>query len=499
MMGPMTELTRPRRASLAEVRRVLQLETLFDLALALHADRPEEELMEELLQQVCAALDPAAAVAVTRGPFGTARTVASVGWRDQPPAGDALLADPLWRDLLAQGRPLTRQQGELVGRAYRELLATPLVYRGVFLGFLALLDKESRGSGESGWGADDRRFLDSVAALGGVALDSARQMAELTSQRERLQEENKVLKGRLVEELEGHRIVAHAPAMRRAVEMIERVAPRTVTVLLRGESGTGKELAAKLIHSLSGRAGSLIAINCAAMPESLLESELFGIERGVATGVEARRGKFELADGGTLFLDEIGDLELTLQVKLLRALQEREVMPVGGQQPVSVDVRVIGATHRNLESMVEEGTFREDLYYRLKGVDIELPPLRDRRQDIPHLVRHFIEAFCLREQIEPPPIEPDGLTLLLGYDYPGNIRELQNLLEGAVSLAEGGIDAELLRSLLGGTGEGDQDVFDLAAVEKRHIERVLRLVGGNKSAAARILGIDRRTLQRKGF
>ena len=498
-MGPMAQLARPRTTLLAEVRRVLQLETLYDLALELHADRPEEELMDELLQRVCTVLDPAAAVAVTRDPLGEARTVVSVGWRDPPPAGHELLSAPLWKQLLVHGGPLVRREGELAGRPFREALAAPLVYRGVCLGYLAMLDRESRGPGDPGWSNEDRRFLDSVTTLGGVALDSARQLAELASQRERLQEENKALKGHLVAELEGHRIVAHAPAMRRVIAMLERVAPRTVNVLLRGESGTGKELVAKLIHSLSGRGGSLIAINCAAMPESLLESELFGIERGVATGVEARRGKFELADGGTLFLDEIGDLDFALQVKLLRALQEREVVPVGGQKPIPVDVRLIGATHRNLEAMVDEGTFREDLYYRLKGVDIELPPLRDRRQDIAHLVRHFLESFCQREKIALPQIEPDALTLLLGYDYPGNIRELRNLIEGAVSLADSGIDADLVRSLIGGSVQDSNDPFDLATAERRHIERVLRLVSGNKSAAAKILGIDRRTLQRKGF
>jgi transcriptional regulator with PAS, ATPase and Fis domain len=235
------------------------------------------------------------------------------------------------------------------------------------------------------------------------------------------------------------------------------------------------------------------------MPEGLLESELFGIEGGVATGVRARRGKFELADGGTLFLDEIGDLDLALQVKLLRALQEREVVHVGGQESIAVDVRVIGATHRNLESLVEEGRFRGDLYYRLKGIEFELPPLRERRQDIPLLVRHFLEEFCRREGLEVPPLEKEALALLLTHDFPGNVRELQNLIEGAVSLAEGSIDAALLRHLLGGTEDDALRPMDLATVERQHIRRVMRMVNGNKTSAARILGVDRRTLQRKGF
>ena len=498
-MGPMPDLKMQRNVDFAEKRRILQLETLYDLALALHAERPEEELVEELLQRVCTVLDPAAGVAVTRGPFGEVVAVSSVGWHGRPVSGVGLLKDPIWRDLLAQGELMVRRDGVLLDRPYRELLAAPLAYRGIYLGFLALLDKESRGDPESAFSREDRRFLDSVGALGGVALDSARQLVDLATQREKLQEENKILKGQLVEEFANLRIIAHSSAMRQVLEILGRVAPRKVNVLLRGESGTGKELAAKLVHSLSERPGALIAINCAALPEALLESELFGIEGGVATGVQARRGKFVLAEGGTLFLDEIGDLDLGLQVKLLRALQEREVVPIGGQKAIPVDVRVIGATHRNLESMVEEGVFREDLYYRLKGVDIELPPLRERRQDIPHLLKHFIEDFCLREKIQAPHMEAEALSLLLQYEYPGNIRELKNLIEGAISLADQSIDADLVRSLIGGAAESGDDPLDLQSVERRHVHRVLRLVGNNKSAAAKVLGIDRRTLQRKGF
>lgn len=494
-------MKRPRTADLAEKRRILQLETLYDLALTLHADRPEGELVEELLQLVCTVLDPAAAVAVTRDPFGGARALSAVGWTERP-SGEALLSDPLWTELLSGGQAVVQEQGRFCERTYKALIAAPLSYRGVFLGYLVLLDKESRqidDESSAGFTKEDRRFLDSVAALAGVALDSARQFEALVTQRERLEEENKALKGRLVEELSDHRIIAHAPPMRRVLEVVERIAPRNVNLLIRGESGTGKEMIAKLVHSLSERRGALVAINCAAIPESLLESELFGIEGGVATGVQARRGKFELADEGTLFLDEIGDMDLALQAKLLRTLQEREIIRVGGHQAIPVDVRVVAATHRNVEQRVDDGKFREDLYYRLKGVDIELPALRERRQDIPLMMRLFIEEFCRREGIEPPSIESEATTLLLAHDFPGNVRELQNLVEGAVSLADGRIDAPLVSSLLGGGTEDGQDPLDLVFNEKRHIERVLKLTGGNKSAASRLLGIDRRTLQRKGF
>ncbi len=490
-------------ANLAEKRRILQLETLYDLALALQGQRAEQELVDELLERVCTVLDPAAAVAVTRDAYGGPRGTATVGWTESAPSGAALLASPLWRELLTEGRLLARANGELAGRPYGELLATPLAYRGVYLGYVAVLDKEARGdagsAASSSFSADDRRFLDSVAALAGVALDQARQVERLETQRERLAEENKALKGRLSDEIAGRRIVATAPPMRHVLEIVERVAPRSVNVLVRGESGTGKELIAKLLHLLSGREGSLIALNCAALPESLLESELFGIEGGVATGVHARPGKFELADAGTLLLDEIGDMDVSLQVKLLRALQEREVVRVGGRQPIPVDVRLVAATHQDLEALVAAGRFREDLYYRLKGVEVVLPPLRERRGDIPHLVRAFLEEFCRREGIPAPVFRADALAVLMAHDFPGNVRELQNLVEGSVSLADAEVDASLIRSLVGAAAQTSPEPFDLEAMERRHIQRVLKLTGGNKSEAAKILGVNRKTLQRKGF
>ncbi len=320
---------------------------------------------------------------------------------------------------------------------FRELIATPLGYRGVFLGYLALLDKEERGGGEGGFSPEDRRFLESVAALAGVALDGARQIERLETQSERLAEENKVLRGQLASELEGSGIVAASPGMRRVLELVERVAPRSVNVLVRGESGTGKELVAKLLHHLSGRSGSLVAINCGALPESLLESELFGIEGGVATGVSARRGKFELAG----------------RRDALPRRDRRHAAGAAGQAPA----RAAGARDRppgrraadpgrrppgggdppQSRGAGRRGSFREDLYYRIKGVELELPPLRQRREEIPLLVRHFVEQFCGREGIPVPPITRDALALLLDYDYPGNVRELENLIAGAVSLADG--------------------------------------------------------------
>lgn len=488
------------RTSFAEKRRILQLETLYDLAVKLNAYRHEQDLIDELLQRVCAVLDPGGAVAVTKDHFGAPRAVASVGWSETAPEASALLSATIWRELLASGQSLSQREGELAGRPFQEVLATPLANRGVYLGYMAVCDKEQRGGKRAGFTIEDRRFLESVAALAGVALDSVRQVEDLEAQRERLQEENKALRDHLFDQVAGQRIVASAAAMRQVLERVERVAPRSVSVVVRGESGTGKELIAKLLHLQSGRDGALVSLNCGAIPESLLESELFGIEGGVATGVEARRGKFELADGGTLFLDEIGDMDLALQVKLLRALQEREIVRVGAQQPTAVDVRLVAATHRDLEALVAEKRFREDLYYRLKGVEIHLPPLRERRQDIPHLVHHFAEEFCRREGIEVPRFSAETLSEVMAHDFPGNVRELQNLVEASISLAEGAIDTEMIRSLIGISSQSSgPGPLDLASAERRHIARVLHMTGGNKSRAAEILGVNRRTLQRKGF
>lgn len=493
-------MTDSQTPSFAEKRRILQLETLNDLAVALYAHRPEQELVEELLGRVCTVLDPAAAVAVTRDRFGAPRALSMVGWHERVPGADELLTGSLWSELLASGSSVSLADNELVGRRFESLLATPIAYRGVFLGFIAILDKELRGGNSEPFGADDRRFLESVASLAGVALDGARQLESLQAQRDQLEEENRELKERFAREVEGQRIVAHAPAMREALQVADRIAPRSVSVIIRGESGTGKELVARLLHVRSGRSGPLVAVNCSSMPESLLESELFGIEAGVATGVSARRGKFEVADAGTLFLDEVGDIEPAVQVKLLRALQEREVVRVGGHEPRPVDVRLVAATHQDLERLVAEKLFREDLYYRLKGVEISLPPLRQRREDIPHLVRHFVELFCERESIPVPRIASETISLLLAYDFPGNVRELQNVMEAAVSLSQDVVDRELVQSLVGrGHEEAGPRALDLRSVEAGHIGRVLRMTGGNKSRAARILGIDRRTLQRKGY
>ena len=286
---------------------------------------------------------------------------------------------------------------------------------------------------------------------------------------------------------------------RRVLELARRVAPSDVTVLLRGESGTGKERVARLLHSLSPRhSGPFVPLNCAAVPETLLEAELFGIERGVATGVTARPGRFELANGGTLFLDEIADLTPVLQAKLLRVVQDREVERVGGRQRMRVDVRLVTATNRDLEVMMAQGEFRQDLYYRLRVVELTIPPLRERHEDIPLLAQHFVRLQGRRLGREKLSLSRGALELLLQHDFPGNVRELENLLEAATALAAGDrVEAEDLRLAMGaGTASADLSSGTLDEVLRSHVLRTLDRCQGSRTAAAHALGIDRTTLYR---
>jgi transcriptional regulator with PAS, ATPase and Fis domain len=298
-------------------------------------------------------------------------------------------------------------------------------------------------------------------------------------------------------------MVGDSPKMQRVIDLVARVADSQANVLIRGESGTGKEMVARLIHGNSARKdGPFVAINCAALPETLLESELFGIERGVATGVEARPGKFELAKGGTVFLDEIGDIPLTLQAKLLRVLQEREIEKLGGRRRIPIDVRFLSATHRGLEEMIERGEFRQDLYYRLKVVEIVLPPLRDRKEDIPKLVRFFLDKYGKREGLKDVRITQEAMQQLMRYPFPGNVRELENLIEGALALTVDPVidpgDLLLPESAVSGEGASLPDDFPtLGDLEARYIAKVLAYTNGNMSKAAKILGVDRKKLYRR--
>jgi len=323
--------------------------------------------------------------------------------------------------------------------------------------------------------------------------------------RRRLQKQVKALRDSQPSGLEG--LIGQSEALKRVVDMAHRAAPTDLTVLVQGESGTGKEVLARAIHRLSVRKdGPFVPVNCAAIPEGLLESELFGHERGAFTGaVRARPGRFELAKEGTLFLDEIGDMPLSMQAKILRVLQEREFERVGGTRTMTADVRVIAATHRDLDAAVAQGTFRQDLFYRLQGVGIVLPPLRERVDDLPLLATHLLERAAQRLARQPAVLSPEALRCLWTYPWPGNVRELQHVLEGAMVLSDGVIRPDHLPPAIqraaqarpaaptGPVLSGSLDEA-LEEWERRMILDALQQTQGVQARAAKILGVSERSL-----
>ena len=322
--------------------------------------------------------------------------------------------------------------------------------------------------------------------------------------RRQLLTENRELRAALAERHRVEGIIGESGAMQEMLSVVRRVAPSDATVLIRGESGTGKELIARALHYASPRAARpLVKVNCAALAESLLEAELFGHEKGAFTGaVTARKGRFELADGGSLFLDEIGDLPPHLQVKLLRVLQEREFERVGSSRPIKVDVRLLAATHRNLEALVREGRFRDDLYYRINVVTIQLPPLRERREDVPMLIDHFLRGFADKNGKSIRGLTREAREALLRYDYPGNVRELENLIERAVVLTRDDVIdlTDLPLTLEAQAAESESGAGLVAAVEgleRRMIREALAKADGIQTRAAELLGIGERVLRYK--
>jgi two-component system, NtrC family, response regulator AtoC len=308
--------------------------------------------------------------------------------------------------------------------------------------------------------------------------------------------ENALLRKALRRDFRFHDIVSRSASMQRALELAKSAAQTSSTLLILGESGTGKELLARAIHTESPRHnGPFVAVSCAALPDTLLESELFGHEKGAFTGAVARRkGNFETANGGTLFLDEIGDISPKLQLDLLRVLEDRRFCRVGGNEQVEVDVRIVAATNRDLKKAVDAGTFREDLFYRLNVIPITLPPLRDRREDIPLLIDYLLERLSVELKRPVDGVSRDGMALLMSYGFPGNIRELRNILERAMVVAQGPViqAADLNLPVDATATDGTLD-----SIERQHITRVLEQTGGNVSQAARILDIDRVTLYNK--
>ena len=334
-----------------------------------------------------------------------------------------------------------------------------------------------------------------------IALDRAREHRSLRREVRQLRREIRGRDG-------GDLLSGESDAMRTLRRLVDRVAVSEASVLIRGETGTGKEVVARAIHSRSPRAGKpFVALSCAALPEALLESELFGHVRGAFTGANERRpGLFLQATGGTLFLDEIGEMPMALQVKLLRVLQERSVRPVGGDREVPIDVRILSATHRELEEAIAEGRFREDLWFRLNVIQLDIPPLRDRGHDVLALAQRFVQEFAQRSGGTVRGISPEAARRLLAWSWPGNVRELRNCIERAVALTtreEIGVEdlpprVREIATQPGSTAVLTAGVLEpLAELERRHVLHVLDAVGGRRGEAARILGLDRKTLYRR--
>lgn len=318
-----------------------------------------------------------------------------------------------------------------------------------------------------------------------------------------LRDENIVLKSALAAKVDSQDFIGQSPAIRQMLDMLATIAPSEATVLLTGESGTGKELVAKMLHMHSERKnGPYVAVNCAALTETLLESELFGHEKGAFTGAERRReGRFLAAHKGTIFLDEVGEIPLSMQAKLLRAIQEKEIQRVGGDQVIKMDVRIVAATNRDLAREVENGNFRKDLYYRLNVVGLQLPALKERTEDIPLLGMHFLQKFAVKNHKTIKGFTPGAMDCLTKYDWPGNVRELENAIERAVVLLVGEYISE--RELPPGIMQNHSEAgmaglkianLTLEEIEKLIVAEIVKNAGGNKSEAARRLGITRKTL-----
>ncbi len=336
-------------------------------------------------------------------------------------------------------------------------------------------------------------------------LEVFRNLCQRAIQAVALQSENTQLRQRLDEQYGFEGIIGSSPAIRRVISLLQQVAPTNIPVMVTGENGTGKELVAKAIHNNSKRAKrQFVPLNCAGMTESILEDELFGHVRGAFTGADREReGRFEYADGGTLFLDEIGDMPLVMQAKLLRVLESGEVVRLGSNETRKVDVRFISATNRDLDVLIGEGMFRQDLYFRIKGTLIDLPPLRERREDIPLLARHFVQVYARQMDRPAPELTEETQAILMRHDWPGNVRQLMSVIHNMVIVCEGDrIEPRHLPPDIAGAEAGDPDMslgtgLSLEQIEKQAIRNALRLNNGNREATARTLGIGERTLYRK--
>jgi Nif-specific regulatory protein len=390
------------------------------------------------------------------------------------------------------------------GYRTRNVLAVPVRnQRGDIIGAFEALNKRV-----GAFSQRDEDFLDSLASHAAIAIENAQLIGELRRREDELAQQNAHLMRAVESKYSTHGIIGAGPRIQQVVRLVERIRDSLVNVLITGESGTGKELVAKAVHYLSSRARRpFVALNCAALPETLLESELFGIEKGVATGVESRIGQFQKADGGTLFLDEIGDLSLIAQAKILRVLQERVLERVGGRATIPVDVRLLAATNKDLEAEISKGAFREDLYYRIKVVHIHMPPLRDIREEIPLLANHFLKEYCAEIGRPTMDFSPEVLRRLTVAPWPGNIRQLRNEVMRLAAIARQNLITE--EDLWEGLPTPRPDPAPtkpakaqslksaVGSLEKQMILEALQGTRNNQQQAAKTLGLSRQGLINK--
>jgi Nif-specific regulatory protein len=477
----------------ATPRTVRDLNVLLDFSRTLNSVRGLAALQEKALEAVLAAVpaDHAAILLAEDGVDGFSSITGRdrrLGANQAIHASQTILNRVLKENLAVlssdvQSDDSYREAESLLERRVHSVLAVPLEVQGRVLGVM-YLEASSPGS------RFDSDLLQLVTTLGNVtalAIENARHLERLDGENRRLHEEMSI----------HHSMVGESKAMREVYEFVSRVAGRDSTVLIWGESGTGKELVARAVHVNSSRVNKpFVAINCAAITETLLESELFGHERGAFTGAVAqKKGKLEVAEGGTVFLDEIGELALPMQAKLLRVLQEREFERVGGTRPIKLDVRLIAATNRDLKEASRTGTFRSDLYYRLNVVSLQMPSLRERREDIPLLAAFFAAQHAEKVKRRVAGISPEAQACLTRYDWPGNVRELENAIERAVVLGstEVILAEDLPDSILEETVSSGQPVNALAEgireAKKVLIERAIEQADGNYTEAAKILGV----------
>jgi len=472
------------------------LQALLHISATINSIRTEDDLCRKLLDLIRAAVPAEQAAAIVLGSDGGNRILHSCQAPGSPPQSisDTVVRQAIEERVSVLGRDLggaDAVHGAAAPSASRQsVLCAPMLARGRALGalYLSTIRKDA-------FDAEHLQLLTAIANVSAVAVDNVRQLASLEGERERLQAALE----------RGHGIVGRSAAMERIYDIVAKVARSDdTTVLVTGETGTGKELVARAIHSNSGRAKRpFVAVNCAALSEALLETELFGHERGAFTGAVAqKKGKVELADGGTMFLDEVGELAPALQAKLLRALQQREFERVGGTRPVRVDVRVISATNRQLPADVAAGRFRSDLFHRLNVVQIDVPALRDRREDIPELANYFVGRFALKATRPIRGIAPDALKCLTSYDWPGNVRELENTIERAIVLGSSDyvLREDLPDALLESTRvrlpERPRFHELVREAKSRAIVDAFREAGRSYADAARLLGLHPNYLHR---